>query len=441
MNKTPLTIPPEALISLAIDVHRQNQLEEAETLYRRVLQDRPRHVDALHFLGVLLHQRGHSEEAVRTIRSAVQENPRYVDARINLGNILKEMGRYAESESQYRLVIQMQPENAKAFNNLGAVLRAQGKLEQAIDAYLDATELAPGEADTYQNLGNAYKAAHRIEDALTAFRQAIEIDQSHSDANLSLGRALYRFGRLDEAATVYSKWLEIDPENAIAKHMLESCRGGRGVQRCSDAFVRESFDAFASSFEEVLSRLDYCAPALVADMIGRYCGPPEPSFEILDAGCGTGLCGSALRGYAKHLVGVDLSPMMLQKAKATGRYDELVNEELTAYLNQQSLRFDVINSADTLNYFGSLTDVFDAAANALKPGALLTFTLEHSQESEDPNPYTLHPHGRFSHREDYVRQQLDASGLQVCEVRHDVLRKEVYQPVQGLTVIARRVEQ
>ena len=438
MKPSPLTIPVHDLVTLAVQVHRQGKLDEAETLYRRVLRERPRHVDALHFLGVLLHSRGQSAEAAGLIRSAVQENPRYVDARINLGNVYKESERYAEAEAQYRMALKLVPENADAWNNLGAVIRAQGKVDEAIDAYQCATELSPNHADAFQNLGNALKAAGRFEEALTAYRQAIEIDPKHCDAHLNLGRALYRFGRLDEAALVYSKWLEIEPENPVAQHMLAACRGDAVPDRCSDAFVRESFDAFARSFDEVLQRLDYRAPKLVADALSAQCGSGDGTLQVLDAGCGTGLCGPFLRPFSRRLIGVDLSPKMLEKAQHRNGYDELHAAELSAYLKQQAARFDLVVSADTLCYFGRLDDVLTAAAGAMKPAGTLIFTLERSADPTEQD-FTLHPHGRYSHRQAYAEAALDRSGFEVVSIRQETLRKEIHQPVHGLLVTARRV--
>ena len=99
---------------------------------------------------------------------------------------------------------------------------------------------------------------------------------------------------------------------------------------------------------------------------------------MLDAGCGTGLCGPLLAPYARRLVGVDLSEGMLALAKEKNVYDALMKSELTDYLRDHAAAFDVIVSADTLVYFGDLEDVLAAAAGALRPNGLFIFTLEHA---------------------------------------------------------------
>jgi predicted TPR repeat methyltransferase len=201
--------------------------------------------------------------------------------------------------------------------------------------------------------------------------------------------------------------------------------------------VRQIFERFAGSFEQVLDRLEYRAPQLIAARIETEVGPPGKSLEVLDAGCGTGLCGPLLAPYARHLTGVDLAPAMLAKAEEQGVYDRLEAAELTAFLESHADSYDLIASADTLCYFGALERVFAAAAGALRPGGVLAFTLERAENDSTPG-YRLAPHGRYSHSEDYIRQGLAKAGLALCSIEEDTLRKEARKAVIGLVVLARR---
>ncbi|QDV42144.1 TPR repeat-containing protein YrrB [Stieleria neptunia] len=429
-------LPPIAdVVSLAVSLHQGGHLTEAEGLYQRALERAPENVDALHFLGVLRHQQGNSDEAVRLIRRSLRGNPRYHGARNNLGNVLKESERFAEAETEYRKVIEADPGHADALNNLGAVLRVLKRTEEAIASFEQAIRLQPRHSDAHQNLGNALKSSGRLEQALVAFRTAVEIDPHRTTARLSLGRALYACGRIDEAISVYRQWLAVAPENPIAKHMLAACEGNEVPDRCSEAFIRESFDVFASSFDEVLERLNYRAPAQIADALSNV-ATPQGTMQVLDAGCGTGLCGEDLRAYAERLIGIDLSPKMMVKAAARGLYDELTEADLVAYLSDHADRYDLIVSADTLIYFGALDEAIGAAANALRPGGMLLFTVESQPDADDVPPYQLHPHGRYSHRHDYLTDCIQAASLRVHAIEPVTLRLELKQPVHGLVVTA-----
>ena len=435
--KTTTSPPTGSLVSLAISLHQTGHPKEAEELYESALKQTPDDADALHFLGILRHQQGRSDEAIQLVSKSLRSNPHYVDARVNLGNIYKETERYEEARRTYQWVIDRNPKHAESLNNLAVVLRVLDDTEMAIELLGRAIAQQPNNAAFHQNLGNAFKAVARVEDALTAYRRAVEIDPKLTTAHLSLGRALYVFGRIEEAVIVYKQWLQIEPDNAVARHMLAACEGGQVPERCSDEFVKESFDAFASSFDEVLERLEYRAPALVEEAITETLPAPTKQFAILDAGCGTGLCGEALRPYARRLVGIDLSPKMLVKAIARQSFDELHEAELSEYMVQHPDEFDVVISADTLVYFGALERALDAASLTLRPQGYLIFTVERWDEPTEDG-YQLNPHGRYSHGEDYVRGSLLRAGFELVSIEREVLRLEVRRPVHGLVVVARR---
>ena len=130
------------------------------------------------------------------------------------------------------------------------------------------------------------------------------------------------------------------------------------------AISARAFDRFAQSFDAKLRQLDYRGPELAAAAVARRLGDARGNLDVLDAGCGTGLCGPLLRPYARQLSGVDLSSGMLHKARARQVYDHLILGELTACLEGLAACYDLIVLVDTLIYFGELPPVFAAAAGA-----------------------------------------------------------------------------
>jgi predicted TPR repeat methyltransferase len=432
----PSHLSVDEALALAIHIHRLGEYDDAEKLYRRILDVFPDNADATHFLGVLAHHRGRSEEAVELIRRSIALDPGTADRYNNLGNVLVECGRAAEAAEAYRNVLALQPGHADAWNNLGAALRSIGEFSESAAAYQKAIDLAPERVDAYNNMGNLLSARGQIKEAVAYYCKAITLTPNHPEAKRMLGIAYYTLGQIDAAAEVFQSWLGDEPDNPIARHMYAACSGRDVPERAPDDYVEATFDGFAASFDAKLGRLDYRAPELVAEAVARACGVASGTLDALDAGCGTGLCGPLIAPYVRHLIGVDLSAAMLDRARSRGVYNGLVKAELTEYLRGHRDAFDLIVSADTLVYFGDLGAVLQAAANALRAGGVLAVTVEEATDDVANGEYRINPHGRYSHSRRYVAQAAQAAGLEVEAIEAAVLRREGGAPVQGLVVTA-----
>jgi len=425
-------------ISVAILLQKNNQLAEAEKLYGAIFETAPDNPDALHYAGVLAHQLGRSDEGVALIEKSLALVPNRADCYSNLGIIYQAQGKLRDAIAAYQRAISLDPGHANAHGNLGVLLRATGKPVEAEAAYRAAIRLDPTHIDAYTNLGILLTALNRSEEALACFCRVITLRPKHREARRLRAMAHCTIGEIDQAVKIFEEWLAEDPADPIPQHMLAACTGRAVPPRASDRFVAGIFDSFAASFESKLASLAYRAPALVMAMLEDSGRQPSKSLDVLDAGCGTGLCGPMLAPYARRLSGVDLSAGMLDRAKEKNVYDELVQGELTEHLRRRTEAFDVIVSADTLVYFGALEDVVAAAAGALRPRGLLIFTLEDAGRGDAPPGYRLELHGRYSHARGYVERLLAGAGL-ACEIAHADLRMESGTPVAGLVIRAAKL--
>jgi predicted TPR repeat methyltransferase len=417
-------------------LQQAEQWAAAAEIYRSILDVEPDHAGALHFSGVLAHQQG-SEDAVALIARSLELEPDRADWHSNLGIVLQDGVRLEEATVAYERAIALDPEHANAHNNLGVVLRAQGRVAEAEAAYRTAIRIDPEHADAYNNLGVLLNGVGRQREAALCFSRVITLRPKHPEARRLLALAHYTLGDVDKAIAVFDEWLREEPDDPIARHMLAACSGRDVPARASDAFIEQTFDSFAASFDAKLASLGYRAPALVAEMLTHGGVEAPQSLDVVDAGCGTGLCGPLVAPYARRLVGVDLSEGMLARARARNVYDELAKGELTAYLQDSPDAFDAIVSADTLVYFGPLEAVAAAAATALRPGGVLVFTVEELSDGAGGPGHSLSPSGRYRHSRGYVESVLADAGLEP-EIVPAELRLEAGEPVAGLVVRATR---
>lgn len=424
---------------IALKLHRTGALPEAEALYRLILDVAPDTIDVLHFLAVLCNRTGRNEDARTLIEKIILLDPHNADAHNNLGNVLEGMGKIEEAEQCYRKALDFRPDHASALNNLAVSLMAQARASEAIETYQRAIALAPEMVDFRYNLAHALRKSDRLEEAITEYRKVLEINPGHQGACEGLARILIGAGRKQEAIETYDGWLRVDPTNEVALYMRSALVGEGVPPRTPDFCVRDMFDGvMAASFDRhLLDNLHYRAPDLLIEALSRELPPPGSQFDILDAGCGTGLCAPLLKPYARYLCGVDLSSDMLGMARETQQYHELVNGELSTFLAAKSGVYDIIASADTLCYFGTLDVVFRAAAKALKDQGLLALTLEDA--GEEGSGWTLSTTGRYVHTRSYVEKTLVESGFTVLCLSSGKLRDEKGKPVVGHVVVARKI--
>jgi tetratricopeptide (TPR) repeat protein len=244
---------PDAL-ALAIRLHRNGDLVDAETLYRRILEASPDYADAVHFYGVLIHHRDRSDEAIAMIERSIALDPapgRYN----NLGNALVERGRLDEAIDAYRRSIELAPTNADAYNNLGSLQKAQNRKDEAEAAYLTALEIDPEHINALVNLGNLRSDQGRHDEAVVLYWKAIDLNPANHRSRHRLGYAYYAVKQLGAAAEAFRLWLKAEPGNPVAQHMLAALSGDNVPGRASDAYIEQTFDGFAASFDARRSSL------------------------------------------------------------------------------------------------------------------------------------------------------------------------------------------
>ena len=159
----------------AINKHQDGKLEEAEKLYREILNNEPKNVNANHNLGVLLVSRNKTEDALQCLRKVVKLKPESPDAHITLGAALQKFNKLQEAETCFRKVVKLQPESPDAHNNLGGVLQNLDKLQEAELCYRKAIELKPDYFDGYNNLGTVLQNNSNFEEAELAYKKAIDL--------------------------------------------------------------------------------------------------------------------------------------------------------------------------------------------------------------------------------------------------------------------------
>ena len=261
-----------------VAAHKKGQVEEAERLYKAILNSQPAQPDANHNLGVLLVSINKTDAALPLFKVAVETNSKvdqfwlsYIDALIKAkqgenakqvleqaknqgvaeykldilktqlnslnttGNVYSanppqkllsrllehyQSGRLGDAEILALSITRDFPNHNFSWMILAAVFKAIGRNTEALNANQTAVELSPQDAEAHSNLGVTLQELGRLNEAEVSLRQAIVLKPNYPEAHNNLGNALKEQGRLDEAEASYRQAIVLNPGYANAHSNL-----------------------------------------------------------------------------------------------------------------------------------------------------------------------------------------------------------------------------
>jgi predicted TPR repeat methyltransferase len=368
-------------------------------------------------------------KASRSIDEIVEEARRHA-----------ERGELARAAALYREALAIAPDHVGVLTLLGLLLVDGGEVDEAIDVLEHAREIAPDFPPVQLSLGSAYAAAGHDALAVTAMETAIKLDTTTTLPLERLAKHHIAARRPREAIGLLRRILRRDPDHADTKFLLAGLTGERtsdahGVALPPPELIADLFDTYAPKFDQHLVEvLAYRVPKSLAAMLAGLGVTADRSARVVDLGCGTGLAGVELREHARVLIGSDLSPRMIARARERGIYDELHVEDLGATLARER-DVDLIIAADVFIYVGVLEATFAGCASALGAGGRLAFSVERS----DTQDVVLQTSLRYSHSDAYIRGLASTHGFSVEKAESTVVRLDhENQPIDGVLYVLRR---
>jgi predicted TPR repeat methyltransferase len=275
-------------------------------------------------------------------------------------------------------------------------------------------------ADRRYAYGAAAAAEGDWRTAADVLDQTVEIAPLWAPAWVALGEARERLGEAIAASEAYRAALRLDPEDSLGAGPRLARLSALSPAALPSAYIRDLFDDYAPRYARHLTEgLAYRGPAAIVEALDKVA--PGRTFALAyDLGCGDGMMGAALRTRVGALVGADLSPAMITKAKQGGLYDELEAREICAFLEGREAAVDLIVAADVLPYCGDLARLFRAAADRLAPRGVFVVTAE----SCDGDGYRLNDTLRFAHSGAYLARCGRENGLALERLSAEALRRE-----------------
>ena len=265
----------EQALQQGIAAHQEGKLQDAEHLYRAILQSQPEHPDANHNLGVLAVSFNKADLALPLFKTALEANPKkeqfwlsYIDTLIkeqrfdNAKQVLEraknqgvDQKKLTPLETQLTLTAQINEPKLDAQNknlsfsqtyknlsqhrkkkekkqNVNGISPPQeqltgllahyqnGRLDDSEKLALSITTEFPRHQFAWKVLGAVLKRTGTVVDALTAMQKAVELSPQDAEAHNNLGATLQELGRFDEALASLSQAIALKPGYAEAHNNL-----------------------------------------------------------------------------------------------------------------------------------------------------------------------------------------------------------------------------
>ncbi|MFI5447655.1 tetratricopeptide repeat protein [Polaromonas sp. UC242_47] len=423
----------EAFIHRGFCLHNLQRLEEALADYSEALRLRSDNPEVLNNRGHALFALERQAEAVESIERALQLSPDFPEAYYHRGLTFQHEKRLDEALACYGRAVQLKPDYEQALVRLAFVMHKLKKPPQDCIAILDrALRVTPDAAATLATRAGLLAGLKILDQALQDYDRSIALAPDIAKTHADRGETLLMLKRPEDAAQAFRQALALGGDPAELSYALASLGADATPATAPAPYVVSLFDWYADHFDNHLQgRLKYQTPALICEQIFKL--TPPSNLEVLDLGCGTGLCGPLLKPLARTLTGVDLSPNMLEMARKRDLYDELVCSDLTAFLALHQARFDLVIATDVFIYVGALEAVFQSTRAAVQSGSLFAFSFETS-ETQD---LVLRPTRRYAHSVAYIQRLAATHGFTVLSLTPSVIREEGGQDLDGFLAVLR----
>lgn len=193
----------------AVRLHEQGKLDEAEAVYRQLLEISPENTDLLHLLGMIAMQRHSFDSAIELLYKAVRLCPESEAYEFTLAQALQDAGHPKEALEHYQAVLERNDTFPETYHNMGIIYRFEGETEEAKRLFRKAIEMRPDFSSAYVNLALMERDEGHSQDALALLNRAIEADPQNPEAYAQKAVTYRLDGFYDRALEFYDKALSL----------------------------------------------------------------------------------------------------------------------------------------------------------------------------------------------------------------------------------------
>ena len=189
--------PSDIIYNYALDLHKQNKLDDSIALYKEVLKINSTNPEVYVNLAIAQGQQKDYEHALATLNTAKQKFP-------DNNEVKKAISSISMQSTDSKLA-----QAADYFNNKD--------YQNAINEYL---AIQPPTADAMLGAASAYQNLNDTDNAITYYKKALDLKPSDSDIAYYIGALYAEKTDFDNAKTYLEKSLKLNKDNSKASELL-----------------------------------------------------------------------------------------------------------------------------------------------------------------------------------------------------------------------------
>lgn len=205
----------DLILNNAVRLQEQGRLDEAEAMYRQLLEINPEHTDVLYLLGMLAMRKKSFDSAIDLLYKAVRLSPGVIAYEFTLAQALQDSGHPKEALEHYKAVLAKDDSLPETYHNMGIIYRFQGDLDEAKRLFRKAIELRPAFSSAYVNLALIERDEGNSDQALDLLDQAVKADPADAEAYAQIAVTHRLSGRYEQALAYYRKALDLCGDNPL----------------------------------------------------------------------------------------------------------------------------------------------------------------------------------------------------------------------------------
>ena len=170
----PWNIPNK--IKMAIMFQNMEMWNDAEELYRKLLEENSNFADIHFYLGLSFMGQGRTYDAAESFKNALDINPEYIAARIKLGVTQICLGQYDKAFAHLNIIIKQNPEYADVYYIMSIIKEERNETHEAVKYLQKALDISPKYKNAlvkliicYCQLGQIDSAQKQIKEALSYY--------------------------------------------------------------------------------------------------------------------------------------------------------------------------------------------------------------------------------------------------------------------------------